>query len=420
MRPEFTLTLYDLETGRKKRINLDSRRFTIGRLLENDLAIDDPDLSRRHAIIESFEGSVLISDCGSQNGTHVNGQRVAGSCELYDGDVITFGGAKEITVEMAHAPSSRSSVAGALSPVLPDPATADEPVQRANTNNPLPQSMPTWLNAPVIAGAAAVLILLGTGLLLALKGGSSSAPSRTFRPPPAETQSSSTVSERATPPPEPDNDETPGNVTASLPGDSDELRIVEKNARIVMTGISNDNSPFLPSEVVSQINEKVKKYKGSTVLRDHLRIMKQRGVAELAAPAKSNDIKLSLAVFAALAKMDRDGERGDPVTVAQAMLPGLRKLAIIFGGELANDSLLVVATLDQPPTGNFHPLQLTISRLANDQHEIVTKIRTVWYLYDHQKISARAYDIVLRFLAIGVIAQDPHHFGVEADPLTFQ
>lgn len=419
MQPEITLTIYDGETGLEQRVRVDSRRFTIGRLPENDLAIEDSDLSRRHAVIESFEGSVLISDCGSQNGTRVNGQSVASAFELHDGDVITLGGAKEITIEMRQDLLDGTNGAGDALSTPTHPATQaplKNPIQTAHKNSSFLGSAPPWLNAPVIAGAAAALILLGTGLLLALNGGSS-APPRTPGPSLADNQSSPTASERATPPA--DNDESPKKVNASFPGDSDELKIVEKNARIVMSSISNDSSPFLPSDVVSQISEKVKKYGGSSILRDQLRVMKQRGIPELAAPAKNNDIKVALVVLAALAKMDQDGERSDPVTVAQAMLPTLKKLAIIFGTELANDSLLVVATLDQPPTGNFHPLQLTISRLANDQHESVTKIRSVWYLYDHQKISSRAYDLVFRFLAIGVIAQDPHHFDVDAEPLRF-
>jgi hypothetical protein len=216
-----------------------------------------------------------------------------------------------------------------------------------------------------------------------------------------------------------DNEKSPAEDIVTVPGNSDELKLVEKNAHIVMSSISNDSSPFLPSDVVSQISERTKKYRGSTILRDYLRLMKQHGILELAEPAKNNDIKPALVVLAALAKMDRDGERGDPVAVAQAMLPTIKKLANIFSTELANDSLLVVATVDQPPTGNFHPLQLTITRLANDQHESVSRIRTVWYLNEHQKINPKAYDLVLRFLAIGVIAQDPRHFGIDAEPLSF-
>src|SRR5215216_3375800 len=109
---EVTLTIYDVETGEEERVNIDSRRFSIGRLPENDLSIEDTNLSRRHAMIESVDGSVIISDCGSRNGTFVNGKRVVGAVELHDGDVLTFGGSKEITIEI-----SRESVLAPESPV---------------------------------------------------------------------------------------------------------------------------------------------------------------------------------------------------------------------------------------------------------------------------------------------------------------
>ena len=84
---EIALTIYDLETGEEERVNVDSRRFSIGRLPENDLVIEDTSLSRRHALIETVDGSVIVSDCGSQNGTFVNGKRVVGAVELHDGDI---------------------------------------------------------------------------------------------------------------------------------------------------------------------------------------------------------------------------------------------------------------------------------------------------------------------------------------------
>lgn len=424
MPPEVKLTYYDAETGQKQRIKVDSPRFTIGRLPENDLPIEDSNLSRRHAIIESFEGSVLISDCGSQNGTQVNGVQIAGAVVLNDGDVISLGGAREITIairqDLPHDINRGSH--GSSTSAYPPPT----PVQTANQSN-LFSLAPSWLNAPVIAGAAAVLILLGAGLLLALTSGPGSTPSKTPSPPLSRNQGLPKASERRTQPSEPtepatppvDDNPGPKDADIKLPADSDELKIVEKNARIVMSSISNDSSPFLPSDAVSQISEQVKRYRGSAVLRDRLRVIKQRGIQELVAPARENNIKPALAIFAGLAKMDRDDERTDPLAAAQGMLPKLKRLAIIFGTETANDTLLTVATVDQPPDGNFHPLQMAISRLAKDQHESVNKIRSVWYLNDHQKITPRGYNLVLRLLAIGVIAQDPRHFGIDAEPLSF-
>lgn len=414
--PEITLTIYDVENGREHRVDVDARRFSIGRSTDNELVIEDSNLSRRHAVIESFDGPAHISDCGSQNGTFVNGKPVVGAVELHDQDLITFGGSQEITVEMRQESGAGAGTDYAASP-FGVPAPAHNSFPPVDIGAAPAAGHPFPFNAQVIAGAAAILILLVAGLLLAFNQKRTPSQLQTRNAPVVQAQDPPATSDPEVPPP--NDDESLTSINANVSPDSAELRIIEKNIRIVMSSISNDSSPFVPSDVVSQVSEKVGRYRGSSVLRDEMRAMKQRGLPELAAAAKTSGIKLALVVFVSLAKMDRNDGRGDPVTVGESMLPTLSKLRIIFGTELANDSLLVIATSDHPPTGNFHPLQLTISKMAKAQRESVSKIRTVWYLHDQQKISGEEYELVLRFLAIGVIAQDPHHFGVDAEPLSF-
>jgi phosphoserine phosphatase RsbU/P len=64
---------------------------TIGRSVDNVLEIPDPNMSRRHCVIEQREtGEVILTDCNSSNGTRVNDQPVL-SQELTDGDTISCG-----------------------------------------------------------------------------------------------------------------------------------------------------------------------------------------------------------------------------------------------------------------------------------------------------------------------------------------
>lgn len=63
----------------------------IGRSADNEVQIDNPALSRYHASIEHVSGLYLLKDFGSQNGTFLNGERVAGRAGLNDGDRITAG-----------------------------------------------------------------------------------------------------------------------------------------------------------------------------------------------------------------------------------------------------------------------------------------------------------------------------------------
>ncbi|MHC4480362.1 MAG: FHA domain-containing protein [Planctomycetota bacterium] len=64
--------------------------FSIGRSRENDLKIVEKAISREHCRIDYDGEYYWLVDCGSHNGTHVNGERVS-KCLLYDGDVIKIG-----------------------------------------------------------------------------------------------------------------------------------------------------------------------------------------------------------------------------------------------------------------------------------------------------------------------------------------
>ena len=55
---------------------LDKPSYVIGREAGNDLVIEDPQVSRRHAQLTQQGNSYLIEDIGSTNGTYVNGKRV--------------------------------------------------------------------------------------------------------------------------------------------------------------------------------------------------------------------------------------------------------------------------------------------------------------------------------------------------------
>ena len=64
--------------------------FRIGRFEDNDLAVDNPYISRFHAEVV-FDGShYLIRDLNSTSGTFVNGEEVE-TCQLSDGDHVRLG-----------------------------------------------------------------------------------------------------------------------------------------------------------------------------------------------------------------------------------------------------------------------------------------------------------------------------------------
>nr|KZL95876.1 ABC transporter [Tsukamurella tyrosinosolvens] len=70
---------------------LGTGQMTIGRTPDNDIAIGDMLVSRRHARLLTGPQGLVIEDLGSANGTQVNGRRIAGPTSLRDGDLVTVG-----------------------------------------------------------------------------------------------------------------------------------------------------------------------------------------------------------------------------------------------------------------------------------------------------------------------------------------
>lgn len=79
--------------------------FFIGRSADCQLSLDDPLVSRRHALLTVGEGGVAIEDLGSRNGVLINGTKITGRQLLTDGDKITIGG-QEMFLLGAIEPSS--------------------------------------------------------------------------------------------------------------------------------------------------------------------------------------------------------------------------------------------------------------------------------------------------------------------------
>ncbi len=82
-----------LESAAGERIRLAaSGRVSIGRALDNDIVVADASVSRHHAAIEANGAGYRVVDLGSQNGSFVNGQRIA-EAPLTDGAAVRFGDA---------------------------------------------------------------------------------------------------------------------------------------------------------------------------------------------------------------------------------------------------------------------------------------------------------------------------------------
>jgi predicted component of type VI protein secretion system len=78
-------------------LELNEGTFAVGRNASCQLSLDDPLVSRRHAIFEVGPGGVVIDDLGSRNGVIVNGHRIDGKVQLAVGDRILIG-SQELTL----------------------------------------------------------------------------------------------------------------------------------------------------------------------------------------------------------------------------------------------------------------------------------------------------------------------------------
>jgi len=94
------ILVYTHPTEGERRIDLaSSRSYRIGSRPDNDVVIDQKDVSRRHAVLRVDDGSFHITDLDSKNGTFVNGSKIASetfSC----GDMIHLSSARLVIVEV--------------------------------------------------------------------------------------------------------------------------------------------------------------------------------------------------------------------------------------------------------------------------------------------------------------------------------
>jgi hypothetical protein len=70
--------------------NMNKERYTVGRLPDNDVRIDNPTVSGHHSLIINILNDSFLEDLNSTNGTYVNGKLIKKHA-LQHGDVVTVG-----------------------------------------------------------------------------------------------------------------------------------------------------------------------------------------------------------------------------------------------------------------------------------------------------------------------------------------
>ena len=86
---------FDWWDGSERRVLLlEGDRLTLGSAPDNDVIVDDPSVSRVHTMLHRLNGRWFVEDCGSRNGTAVNGRRLTSMQPLQAADELLLGRAR--------------------------------------------------------------------------------------------------------------------------------------------------------------------------------------------------------------------------------------------------------------------------------------------------------------------------------------
>jgi pSer/pThr/pTyr-binding forkhead associated (FHA) protein len=130
--------------GAGKQLALD-RPAVIGRSPEADLRLDDGQVSRRHALVTpATDGSAIVEDLGSANGTFINHNELHGRARLDPGDELLVG----VSVILLRNSAQRTAAPSAVVPVPAGLRVAERP--------------PTYVNPEVVAAEGGQPVAQGT------------------------------------------------------------------------------------------------------------------------------------------------------------------------------------------------------------------------------------------------------------------
>jgi pSer/pThr/pTyr-binding forkhead associated (FHA) protein len=110
--------------------NMMKERYTIGRLPDNDVRIDNPTVSGHHSLIINILNDSFLEDLNSTNGTYVNGKLIKKHA-LQHGDVITVGRHQLRFVDSAADGEEHDEFAQTMVLSKSDMASGDQPMAAA-------------------------------------------------------------------------------------------------------------------------------------------------------------------------------------------------------------------------------------------------------------------------------------------------
>ncbi len=177
MAPQFQLVMRSGPTPGAT-FSLEGDQLVIGRDSSSAIAINDAEVSRKHARLTFQGGKYVIEDLGSTNGTFVNGQRLVSPVVLKSGDVVSLGEQIVLMYEAlssdpgATVMSARKSVPRPAPAPVPAPAPQPAPAQQQYYTPPPPTSAaPAGAPLAKPANNTTLFIIIGVLVFLCVCGG---------------------------------------------------------------------------------------------------------------------------------------------------------------------------------------------------------------------------------------------------------
>lgn len=156
---------------------------TIGRDINNEIVINDAEVSRKHCRLKMYGEGFIIEDLGSTNGTWVNEQRISAQHQLRSGETIRLGDNITLTYEMVGFDADATIASGAEIPFSQQQTMAPQQVpqqrppqqqhQQPRPQQPRPQQqyagrMPSKPVQPKILGMNRNMAIIAAVFLLML------------------------------------------------------------------------------------------------------------------------------------------------------------------------------------------------------------------------------------------------------------
>ncbi len=178
--------------------------IVMGRDVNNDIVVNDAEVSRTHTRLTAQSEGYIVEDLASTNGTFLNGQRLTGPKLMRHGDMLGLG--ETVVMEFGVLKDARdpdsTMVASGLAPFnvptnlsasgplpaesAPAPRAATAPLSEPSpppayatpSASPLPVSSPPRDNRPLIIGGVcscltlcACVVIIGLAVYFSLNGG---------------------------------------------------------------------------------------------------------------------------------------------------------------------------------------------------------------------------------------------------------